>query len=85
MPQSRLRRGLLDIPLRDVRLQHDRGHGTDAVSHHTHQVGPLLGGCDELAGGCSWGGTRAGGDHGVPLGAAGSRGSRTAPGLCLFG
>lgn len=42
MPQSRLRRGLLDIPLRHVRLQHDRGHGADAVSHHTHQVGPWM-------------------------------------------
>lgn len=64
MPQSRLRRGLLDIPLRDVRLQHDRGHGADAVRHHTHQVGLLLGGCDELAGGCSGGGSRAGGTVG---------------------
>lgn len=50
MPQSWLRRGLLDIPLRDVCLQHDRGHGTDAISHHTHQVGPLPGGTDELDG-----------------------------------
>lgn len=37
MSQSRLRRGLLDIPLRDVRLQHDWGHGADALSDHTHQ------------------------------------------------
>lgn len=49
MPQSRLRRGLLDIPLRDVRLQHDRGHGADALSYHTHQVRPLPGG---TGGGC---------------------------------
>lgn len=50
MPQPRLRRGLLDIPLCDVCLQHDRGHGTDTVSHHTHQVGLLLGATCELDG-----------------------------------
>lgn len=39
MPQPWVRRGLPDIPVRDVCLQHDRGHGADAVSHHPHQVG----------------------------------------------
>lgn len=71
MPQSRLRRGLLDIPLRDVRLQHDRGHGADALSYHTHQVRPMPGGTGGAAwglwplGGCSRGGDGARGSWGA--------------------
>lgn len=65
MPQSRLRRGLLDIPLRDVCLQHDWGHGTDAISYHTHQVGLPPGGIDELGGAALGVGARLGGPWGT--------------------